>query len=397
MLTETTYTVLRLAAKTILAAVATPLSLLAHTPCDGCTACRPAIDRDEVAAVMERVADRQIADFTYSAEGSAGRLHDHGIDAWTNATLYLGMLRYAEAMPGGQDAHLEWLSSIGERNGWAMPANFTKYSYGLHHADELCIGQFYLGMWGRYRRAEMLAGVKARVDAIMADPPSDDMRAAAKQSWTWCDALFMAPPVYAALAAAEGDGRYLEFMDTMFRRTCRHLYNEADGLFFRDDSYFDKREANGARVYWGRGNGWVAAGLANVLDAMPADSKYRPFYEELFRRFIPRLAALQSEAGFWHASLLDPGGYPSPETSVTALVTYAAAWGVNNGLLDRATYAPIVAKGWRAIVKAVDEDGRVGWIQPIGADPRTVTKDMTAVYGVGAVLMAGAEIYRMAD
>ncbi len=352
------------------------------------------IDREEVSALMARVADRQIENFSYAENGSPGRLHDYGIDAWTNATLYKGVLEWANTVPGS-GKYLDWLREIGDKTDWTMPTNFVNHSYGLHHADELCIGQFYLGMYRRYGLPEMIAGVKARIDRIMASPPSPDMNARMKQSWTWCDALFMAPPVYTALAAVEGDAKYLDFMDTMFKRTYDHLYNGADGLFFRDDTYFDKREANGANVYWGRGNGWVAAGLAGILCELPKESPYRPFYVELFQRLITRLVSLQDEGGFWHASLLDPESYPAPEISATALTVYALAYGVNEGLLDRVTYLPAIAKGWSAIVSAIDAEGKVGWIQPIGADPKQTSRDMTAPYGVGAVLMAGAWVYKL--
>lgn len=341
-----------------------------------------------VRETMGRVAAWQIEHFDYSRKGN---LHDRGIGSWTNATLYLGMSRWAEIEPGAEAK--TWLRGIGKKSGWAVPANLTKY-YGLHHADELCIGQFYLAMYEKYGQRKMLRGVRERVDAIIANPPSESMKAGMKQSWTWCDALFMAPAVYAELAKITGDERYLEFMDVLFKRTYGHLYNTTDGLFFRDDNYFDKKEANGANVYWGRGNGWVAAGLANVLRQLPAESKFRPYYEELFKRFVPRLIELQDAEGYWHASLLDPASYPAPEISATAMIVYAAAWGVNNGLLGE-EFLPAIRKGWCAIEKAIGPDGKVGWIQPIGAAPGSVTASSTAVYGVGAVLMAGTEIYEM--
>lgn len=356
----------------------------------------PELDREELLTILSKVSDWQIANFSYIEEGSIWELQDYGIASWTNATLYWGMLKWTETAPV-PDKYLDWLTSIGEKRGWSMPANFVKLPYGLHHADELCVGQFYLGMYDRYHRPEMIAGAKERVDAIMADPPSPAMNAHAKQSWTWCDALFMAPPVYAELAALENDPEYLVFMDTLFKRTYNHLYNPADGLFFRDDTFFGKQEANGKNIYWGRGNGWVAAGLTNTLTAIPPDSPYRPFYEDLFRRLVGRLVSLQDVDGSWHASLLDPDSYPAPETSATALIVYAIAWGVNNGLLDAKTHIPVVMKGWSVLAAAVDADGKVNWIQPIGSDPKSVTRDMTAVYGVGAVLAAGTEIYKMTD
>lgn len=108
------------------------------------------------------------------------------------------------------------------------------------------------------------------------------------------------------------------------------------------------------------------------------------------------MSGLQSADGYWHASLLDPDSYPSPETSATGFIVYALAYGVNEGLLDKERFLPVVAKGWKALVEAVEADGKLGYVQPIGADPRKVTREMTEVYGVGAFLMAGCQICRLA-
>jgi len=109
-----------------------------------------------------------------------------------------------------------------------------------------------------------------------------------------------------------------------------------------------------------------------------------------------RVATLQDRNGYWHASLLDPESYPNPETSSSGFFTYALAWGINTGLLDKSQYFPVVKKGWQALVHAVYADGKLGWVQPISADPKKVTRDMTEVYGVGAFLLAGTEIYKLA-
>jgi rhamnogalacturonyl hydrolase YesR len=346
----------------------------------------------EIKSVLNRVVNWQTANFNYS---TTRNLHDNGIDAWTNATLYIGMCEWAKT--SGDATCYRWLVNIGDANAWKMPSNFAHNpKYQLYHADELCIGQFYLNMFDAYGDQKMLRSVKERADWIMGHHLRDTtMNIPNKQSWTWCDALFMAPPVYAHLSKIEGDDKYLQFMDREFKRTCGFLYDKESKLFFRDSSYFGKKEANGRPIFWGRGNGWVAAALVNLLKLLPGDSAYRPFYKELFQEFIPRLAELQSPDGFWHASLLDPESYPSPETSATALITYALAYGINQGLLDKEEYLPVLEKAWRSLVSAVNEDGKLGWVQPIGADPKKVTADMTAHYGVGAFLLAGSEIYRM--
>jgi rhamnogalacturonyl hydrolase YesR len=73
------------------------------------------------------------------------------------------------------------------------------------------------------------------------------------------------------------------------------------------------------------------------------------------------------------------------------------AWGINNGYLETEKYLPAVVKGWKTMVAAVWPDGKLGFVQPIGADPKAVTREMTEVYGVGGFLMAGTEITKLID
>lgn len=353
------------------------------------------LKKEEIARQLDKVCEWQTEHFTYSTEGSAGFLHDYGIDAWTNAVLYIGISDWAKI--SGNQSYYEWLYKIGNKNSWKIPGNFIEHpTYSVYHADELCIGQFYLEMFHIFMESNMIESVKNRVDQIMSNPPSEGVQARNKQKWSWCDALFMAPPVYTRMAMIENKIDYLEFMHKEFMDTYNHLYDQESGLFFRDDNFFERQEANGQKVFWGRGNGWVLAGIARILKYMPADYAHRPFYEDLFVRHTDRLLELRDENGFWHASLLDPASYPSPETSATALITYALAYGVNNGLLDKKEYIPHIEKSWQALTSVIDDNSKLGYVQPIGADPRKVTKDMTAVYGVGALLMAGSEIYQFA-
>jgi rhamnogalacturonyl hydrolase YesR len=197
------------------------------------------------------------------------------------------------------------------------------------------------------------------------------------------------------MANITGKKEYLKFMDKEYRYTHKYLYSKEHHLFFRDDEYFDKKEKNGQPVFWGRGNGWVMAGLPIIIQELPDDFKNKKFYEKLYVEMAQKIASLQDENGYWHASLLDPDSYPHPETSSTGFFTYSLAWGVNNGYLDKTTYQPIVEKGWKALVKAVYPNGKLGWVQPIGADPQHTTEEMTAVYGVGAFLLTGTEMLKM--
>ncbi|TDN98411.1 glycoside hydrolase family 105 protein [Sunxiuqinia elliptica] len=350
------------------------------------------LNKNQVKSTLDVVAAWQMENLSYN---TSKNLHDNGVAAWTNATFYLGLLKWAK-VADNDSAYLTWLKHIGEETNWTMAENFKDYPrYQLYHADEFCIAQMYLGAYDLFGEKKMMLPSVERLNWVLNNPPNSEMQHRNKQSWTWCDALFMVPQVYAQVSVIKNDEKYLRFMDQEFKRTFNYLYSKDDKLFFRDDSYFDKKEENGEKVFWGRGNGWVAAGLVNLLKILPEDSEYRPFYENLFVEFVPRLVDLQNSTGFWHASLLDPQSYPAPETSATALITYALAYGINNNLVDKATYSPALYKAWTALLSAVDTNGKIGWVQPIGADPKKVTADMTASYGVGAFLLAGSEIYQL--
>ncbi len=343
----------------------------------------PAAGKAEVLAIMERVADWQIA--------NQGQVTHHDLD-WTNAALYIGM---AELAAISQDSKYErWLLDIG-----------AKYRWQPHHdmylADDIAVSQMYLDLYRRTGDKRMFNPTEARTEWVVRHPSSgslyyDHMDSTTLERWSWCDALFMAPPVYAQMYSITRDPKYLEFMDKEFKATCDFLYDKAERLFFRDHHFFDRREANGQKVFWGRGNGWVMGGLVKILKELPEDAPSRKFYKALLVEMCERVAGLQDPEGYWHASLLDPEAYPNPETSGSGFFVYALAYGVNCGHLDKDRYLPVVLKGWAALQNAVFPDGKLGWVQPIGSDPRHTTRDMTEVYGVGAFLLAGSEIYRFA-
>jgi len=157
-----------------------------------------------------------------------------------------------------------------------------------------------------------------------------------------------------------------------------------------------KHEANGKKVFWSRGNGWVAAGLVRVLKELPKDRPSRHFYLQQYKEILARAAELQQPDGLWRASMLDPVAYPGGESSGTGFFTYAIAWGINNKILDRKKYLPVVKKAWDGLNTLLHPDGMVGWTQPTGFDPRrNFTADSWEVYGAGAYLLAASEIIKL--
>jgi rhamnogalacturonyl hydrolase YesR len=129
---------------------------------------------------------------------------------------------------------------------------------------------------------------------------------------------------------------------------------------------------------------------------MPDQFQDRAKYVNQYKEMAERISALQQSDGLWRASLLDPGSYPNPEISGSAFYTYAMAWGIRNGILERKKYLPVVAKAWAGMLTHVYADGRLGSIQPIGGEPGKFKPSSSWVYGVGAFLMAGSELSQIA-
>ena len=341
-----------------------------------------------VKETMTQVADWQISHF--DTDSRAGDLD------WTCGALYIGMYQWAELSEqlDGTPKYFDFLRLIGDRNKWACARR-------IYHADDICVGQTWLKMGDKFQNENMKKPTIERANYVETHHSDatlilDYRKSHTLDRWSWCDALFMAPPVYLQLYNETGEQRYLDFMKSEYRATYDLLYDKSEQMFYRDYRYVGKKEKNGSKVFWGRGNGWVIAGLANMLKVYPkSDAEGYKYFKDLFVEMAGRLAELQQPDGYWHASLLDPASYPSPETSSTGFITYGLAYGVNAGLLPKAKYTPVVMKGWDALCRAVESDGKLGWVQPVGADPQKVTRDNTAVYGPGAFLSAGCEIYKM--
>ncbi len=346
------------------------------------------LNKADIKIVLKTVADWQLST----------PLEHHSID-WTNAALYAGMIEWAGI--AGTEKYYEWLKGIAEANDWTykIPEN----PLGRYHADDYCVGQTYIELFRKYGDKRMIAPMRSYLDHIMKDPARGDLEFVytdeyfPTQRWSWCDALFMGPTVWAKMASVTGEKKYRDFMYKEFKATTDYLYDEEDSLYYRDSRYFVMKEANGAKVFWGRGNGWVLAGLPIIISELPKKYVHRDYFVNIYKEMAAKILSLQSADGFWHASLLDPDSYPNPEMSATAFFVYSMAWGINNGYLKKEIYLPAVVKRWKSMVSSIWPDGKVGFIQPIGADPKSVTREMTEVYGVGGFLMAGTEITRLID
>ncbi|MDQ2862267.1 MAG: glycoside hydrolase family 88 protein, partial [Bacteroidota bacterium] len=334
---------------------------------------------DSTLQIMKKVADWQLN--TWQREGMRHAIYD-----WTNGAAYTGFMALNEI--ANESKYSKAMYNIGEATGWNTGPGRTM-------ADDYCIGQLYSQMYSLYRQPKMIAHFREQADSIAALPHDESLEWKNNihlREWAWCDALFMAPPALAYLSTVTGDKKYLDIASKLWWKTTDYLFDSSENLYFRDSRYFDKKEANGAKMFWSRGNGWVMGGLVRMLENMPADYPDRSRFIELYKKMAEKVATLQSADGSWHASLLDAANYPAKETSGTGFYCYALAYGVNHGLLPYDKFNPVISKAWEALVTSVHANGKLGNVQPIGAEPDAVDSNSTEVYGTGAFLLAGSEM-----
>ena len=372
------------------------LSLACAPALAGSALARPNSERADVAAsaltLGRAVADWQLRHmdgrFDYVQTHRPGTQNPRG---WIQGAFYVGLTAFAERTSDA--GYLQALRAHGEAQAWGLGKRPL-------HADDHVIAQSWLWLHARDQDPAQLAPVKARFDAILADPPRADLTfidgtedQPCQARWCWSDALFMAPPTWTALSAATGDPRYAAYGDHEFWSATDWLLDREHGLYFRDSRYFDRRDDKGRKIFWSRGNGWAYAGIVNILKTLPANHPSRPRYVALFKRMSAKLVALQKADGYWSVSLLAPENSP-PETSGTGFFVYGLAWGVNQGLLKDPRYARSTRRGWDALARAVGPDGKLGWVQQVGYAPDHVVADDTQLYGAGAFLLAASEVSR---
>lgn len=337
----------------------------------------PALKPKAIQAVIKKVADWQLK----QAEPTFNRL-------WTYAALYDGLLAASRAT--GDPKYSDAVEKFSEQEQWLLIDN------RFPHADDEAMGKAYMDLYladpKDARKPVRMANTKEIMDRLVVRP--DDPQ---KLLWWWCDALYMAPPVLSRMYLATGDKKYLDYMDHEWWLTSDSLYNKEDHLYFRDARYFTQKQDNGQRLYWSRGNGWVMGGLVKVLEIMPKDYPSRAKYIEQFRQMAEEVKKIQSKDGLWRSGLLDPDSYELPEVSGSAFFTYAIAYGINEHILDRKTYLPVVEKSWKGMLEHIYADGRLGSIQPVDAQPGKFKPSASHVYGVGGFLQAGYEMNRLAS
>ena len=323
----------------------------------------------------------------------------HGRAFWDNAAYHTGNMeayfvtKNPEYLKFSEDwaIHNEWKGAkSNDKSKW-------KYTYG--ETDEYVLfGDFQI-CFQVYADLYMIQQDPVKI-ARAIEVMEYQMSTSQNDYWWWADGLYMVMPVMTKLYKITRNEVYLQKLKEYLSYSDSIMYDEEARLYYRDAKYvYPKHKTlSGKKDFWARGDGWVFAGLAKVLNDLPPNHADRNRYVSRFKAMAESIAACQQPEGYWTRSMLDATHAPGPETSGTAFFTYGLLWGMNNRILDNSVYQPVVEKSWNYLTKtALQSDGKVGYVQPIGekAIPgQVVDANSTANFGVGAFLLAASEMVR---
>ena len=167
------------------------------------------------------------------------------------------------------------------------------------------------------------------------------------QTRIWIDDMFMITTIQSQAYRATGDRKYI---DRAAREMAMYLkkIQRPNGLFYHSPE---------APFFWARGNGWMAAGMAQLLSILPKDNSDRTTIMEAYKKMMNTLKQNQDPDGMWHQLIDEPASYK--ETSGTAMFTYAMIVGVKHGWLDKKEYGTAARKGWLALVTYINENDEI--------------------------------------
>ena len=301
----------------------------------------------------------------------------------------------------GNAGYLKYSTDWAEHNQWKGAKSNDRKNWKLHYGEtddhvlfgdwQVCF-QTYIDLYNILPVDIRVKRAREVMDYEISTPRHD--------YWWWADGLYMVMPVMTKFYRLTGEQKYLDKLYEYVQYADSIMLDEQTGLYFRDAKYvYPKHQTpGGQKDFWARGDGWVLAGLAKVLQDMPATYKHHDFFVEKYRKMAASVLRAQQPEGYWTRSMLEPSFAPGPETSGTAFFTYGLMWGVNNGVLDEASYMPAINRAWHFLkTTSLQKSGKVGYVQPIGekAIPgQVVDANSEAPFGTGAFLLAACEYVR---
>jgi unsaturated rhamnogalacturonyl hydrolase len=163
----------------------------------------------------------------------------------------------------------------------------------------------------------------------------------------WIDDMYMITAVQVQAYRATRNPKYIERAALTMAAYLDRL-QKPNGLF---------HHAPDSPFFWSRGNGWVAAGMTELLRSLPADNPHRARILDGYRRMMAALLTFQGEDGVWRQLIDNPESWP--ETSSTGMFAFAMITGVKHGWLDEKTYGPAARKAWLGVQTYLDKDANV--------------------------------------
>ena len=420
--------------KKVLSVLLAMVMLVGVIPCLTAGAAElPVMSRDEVVQYIEKVNDYWITQ-NYTNWGSSfwerGAYNTGNIEAY----MLTGIETYRKYSEDWANQN-QWMGNrnTGNKDNWTWGYTGDVNSTGALFGDWQTCFQTYVDLYNFDVVKDPSKIARAREVMEYEMSKNED------GFWWWADGLFMVMPVMAKLYLVTDNGQYLDKLYEYFTYAIELMYDGEQGIptadeaytssaklkdgaqpataddfkhiFYRDANYVYPRnplpgDLATTKNFWARGNGWVFAALAKVLQDTPDNWEHRQLFLDIYTDFAAAIRDCQKVddqgRGFWTQSMLahtyscsddNPYGY---ETSGTAFFTYGFLWGINSGILPEAEYIDCALRGWKYLTEvAIQPSGKVGYVQWVGGEAgRAAVYDNTQDFAVGATLLAGCEMAR---
>jgi len=282
----------------------------------------------------QEVGKRLAEHFVTSPHQYTATIHYSEVCAWYGALTYAQLThddalraalikKYEPLMPGGTEAN-----RIPQR----------------HHVDDSIFGIISLEIAIQTKDAKQLEIGKGWADRQWENPQPDGLSGETRY---WIDDMYMLTILQLEAYRATGDKKYLD-------RNANEMVSYLDKLQQPNGLFF---HAPDVPFYWGRGDGWVAAGMAEMLRTLPENHPQRARILKGYRLMMSALLNYQGKDGMWRELIDRDDAWP--ESSSSAMFSFAMITGVKNGWLDAASYGPAARKAWIAVTGYIDQNNDI--------------------------------------
>lgn len=211
-----------------------------------------------------------------------------------------------------------------------------------HHVDGNVYGILPLRFYQFTQDSSYLKHGLFLADSQWKNPHPDGLTTQARY---WIDDVFMVSCLQIEAYKATHEEKYLQRAALLTSNYIDSLQQE-NGLFYHGPE---------APIFWGRGNGWMAVGIATTISELPKDNPHYQTIVTAYQKMMNTLVQYQDEQGMWHQIIDSKAAWE--ETSCTAMFAYALSEGINQGLLIEPAYKEAVLKAWKALTDRMNDKG----------------------------------------